>query len=799
MVENQHSINSILSFSAKSVEPEILERLLIGRGQAADYLTSAVDSIVNDGLNENILVVGQRGMGKTHLLRILYHRCVKYIEQDKLVVAYFSEEEYGVSNYFDFLIRIIYAFLRWNDADKDYLQEKISELQEVSSAVQPRFAEKIINDYLKDRPLLILCENFGDILNAIGPKEQGRLRAWLYQDERKSIIATSQSMSDDFEREDRPFFGFFNLYYLKTLTYKDSYDFLMSLAELDGRKDVIRHLKNRGLAQVRAIHDLVKGNHRLLVTFYEFLKSDTLAKLSRHFIKTINDLKPYYETYIRYLPPMQQKVLRYIALSRKPQQGVDVAKNCFIDQNSLSKQLSILVRNKLLEAIPDPKDGRNKLYDINEPLLRISIEVGEHKEGITALFVDFLALYYDEVELKTRIDKFNDLMQNCKNSQEKREFLYEITAIEKALDRKQMQSSKRRIDMELVTQLSKYIDAHDYANSINIISLLLATNLDDTDRGQLYRMAANLYAMEGKYHEAEDLLKELGEETIIKLGLSSTLGYAMSKAGKQTGDKRGYPEILRRFELAREMGEDLELYIIEWGGTLIDYGIEKDDQELIDEGLKMLRIEQEKHPDSETASLELGYFYLSLALFREDDELVIAGFESFALAAKINPKNSRVFDFWGGGIGLLVDALKVSNSVVEDFKNAFVAIEYEDRLDNWSHFARMSQPMLMKYCKTILLDDIARDPGAIATTLVEWIINILSYRKIHSVEKLNMIRDITTEAKALIPELEIMESYVNVYQKYLIEGDKNSILELSKEQREFFNEKILKGLPEFSK
>ncbi|MBL0192512.1 MAG: hypothetical protein IPQ18_14585 [Saprospiraceae bacterium] len=51
-----------------------------------------------------------------------------------------------------------------------------------------------------------------------------------------------------------------------------------------------------------------------------------------------------------------------------------MSKNCFIDQKSLSKQLSELARKNLLEE-PDPDDKRNKLYDINEPLLRISIEV----------------------------------------------------------------------------------------------------------------------------------------------------------------------------------------------------------------------------------------------------------------------------------------------------------------------------------------------------------------------------------------------------------------------------------------
>jgi DNA-binding MarR family transcriptional regulator len=434
-VENQQSIKTILSFGAKSVEPRLLEQLLIGRDKNAEYLFKSVEGIVHNGNNQQILVVGQRGMGKTHLLRVLYHRCQPFINKKQLIVAYFSEEEYGVASYFDFLTRILYAFIRWNDKDKDSLQKKLEELQDTTPSEQTYFIEKIIKDYISKKPLLILSENFGDILDAMGPEEQGKFRAWMYNNNRISIIATNQSLSEDFDREDRPFYGFFNLYYLKSLTYKESLAFLISLAKLDEKPEVVKHLKTKGKAQVKAIHQLVKGNHRLLVTFYEFLKTDTLVKLSNHFIKTINDLKPYYETYIRYLPPQQQKIIRYIALSRKPQQGTIISKNCFIDSKSLSKQLNELVKKNLLEALSDQIDKRNKLYDINEPLLRISIEVGEHKEGITALFIDFLALYYDDNELTTKKLKFIDLLEKCEST-EKRVFQYEIQAIDKALTQK---------------------------------------------------------------------------------------------------------------------------------------------------------------------------------------------------------------------------------------------------------------------------------------------------------------------------------------------------------------------------
>lgn len=447
MVANQSGINTLLSFGVKSVNPEILEKLLIGRQKAADYLYDAAKSISEDGINQHILVIGQRGMGKTHLLRVLFHRIQPFIKEKKVIVAYFSEEEYGIANYFDFLVRILNSFLKWYGEEQDNIKNKIAELQNTPFSSQISKAEEIIEEFCSGKPLLILAENFSDILAALSPgNEQGQLRSWLYTSDRISIIATSQALSNDFDKENRPFFGFFTNYYLKNLTFPESLEFLIGISILDNRADVTDFLKHKGRPQIKALYELVKGNHRLLVTFYEFLKTDTLARLSTHFIKTINDLKPYYESFIRYLPPQQQKILRYIALSRKPQNGVDICKNCFIEQRTFSKQISELTRKGLIEAITDPTDKRNKLYDINEPLLRISIEVGEHREGITALFVDFLANFYSREELLERKSKFISQQQSCANEPEARQLYDESNDLDIAIIEKDIDILMQRFD-----------------------------------------------------------------------------------------------------------------------------------------------------------------------------------------------------------------------------------------------------------------------------------------------------------------------------------------------------------------
>lgn len=497
-METQQGISTFLSFGAKSVKPEILEELLIGRQDDINYLTKCVGEIADDGINHQIIVVGQRGMGKTHLLRVLYQRSQPFLKDKKLMIAYFSEEEYGISGYLDFLIRVLNAFIRWNDDDREDLNKQMDILRETHPNHQIDTAENIITGYIGDKPLLILAENFDDIMQALGKDGQGKLRSFLYRHNRTSIIATSQALSPDLGKEDRPFYNFFTTIYLKKLTYEDSLALLRRLAEMEQQENVIEHLKGKGIAQVRAVHELVKGNHRLLVTFYEFLKADTLATLSKIFIKTLNDLKPYYETFIRYLPPQQQKILHYIALAKIPQNGTEIGKNCFIEQKTLSKQLSELSRRNLIDAITDPDDKRNKLYDISEPLLRISIEIGEHREGISALFIDFLALYYSFDELATQKNRFENLWKYETDPQLKEDLWHDVKAREKAIDlKKQLEANKKWSKAYL--EFEEKFENEDFNGVINI-----AEKVPESERNELYYISLG-YA----FQDLEDYFKAI--------------------------------------------------------------------------------------------------------------------------------------------------------------------------------------------------------------------------------------------------------------------------------------------------
>jgi len=790
MVENQQGIKTVLSFGAKSVDPTILEQLLVGRKKNAEFLYKAVDGIVHNGNNQQLLVIGQRGMGKTHLLRLLFHKCGPFIENGQLIVAYFSEEEYGVSSYFDFLTRILYAFIRWSDADKDLLNEQLEDLQNFPGNLQRTFLEAIITNYIGDKPLLILAENFTDILNGMGPQEQGKLRAWMYENKRISIIATSQSFSEDFDREDRPFYGFFQVYYLKPLSFDDSLNFLISLATLDNRPDVVEHLETKGKGQVKAIHELVKGNHRLLVTFYEFLKSDTLAKLSNHFIKTINDLKPYYETFIRYLPPQQQKILRYIALSRKPQQGTEIAKKCFIDQKTLSKQLSELSRKKLIEIIMDNQDKRNKLYDINEPLLRISIEVGEHKEGITALFVDFLALYYDEDELTKKKLRFSDLLHQSISPFERMNFRYELDAVEKALNIKQPDQLLRKLANQLFELYTTDNLKEGYRN-LEAQKPLLG--------GNDYKfLLAYLYSMDNKDKNALELFPQIGKDYLHRRRAFTLWVVTLLQVARD----EGYPENLLTecihiIELALENGGEDKAFLHYLWGKALRYlaNVRGVDQSLYRQSIDKLKIALTKDQNDADYNLELANSLVALSLASAEEKLFPDAQQAFASAFEHHQDNAGVLSLWGASMSYINDFFDHDILDSQKLKNALSALSAENRIQIWRNFSVLLNVPFLSEMFPILKTDLLANLIDLRTVIFDWINTILSH-KLRSMTKvkIDVLRKIIQEITPQIPELAILNTYIDTYEEYALNGNPNSLLELPKEQRLFFQKNILREL-----
>jgi DNA-binding MarR family transcriptional regulator len=399
-------LNYLQTFNPIESKPELLEKTLIGRKELVDLLEKLVIESATSGNKHQRLIIGPRGSGKTHLLRVLYNRISNRSEvKDKLKIAYLCEDEYGIAAFLDFIIRILRAFIKWNPENSNYLIEEIEKLKKVPYYDQEKIAVNILKKHIEGTTLLVILENIWKIFAGIKDKGQGKFRDLVQQSPFFTIMASNQALFRDIQEEDKPFHNFFKITYLKKLTLDETILFLKSIAEWEEKDDLLKFLDEpEGKGRIHAIYDITGGNHRLLVTFYNFLKVDYKNSLSYSFIKTINDLIPYYQSFMNQLSAQQQKIVQYLCQIRKPSNVKDIAENCFSSQNTISKQMSTLEKLKYVDSRPS---GKETFYELSEPLLRICFEVKENRGRPIKLFIDFLGNFYSTEETNSKRLKKN--------------------------------------------------------------------------------------------------------------------------------------------------------------------------------------------------------------------------------------------------------------------------------------------------------------------------------------------------------------------------------------------------------
>ena len=404
-MESYRGTRSLQSFSPAWADPEILEKTLVGRKALVDRLEElAIDGAGGPSKHQR-LIVGVRGSGKTHVLRALRNRLWRNEELKKrLLIIYLLEDELGVASFLDFVVRSLRAIVRWYP-EQEQLARDLDALYDLPLDVQEHRAVELLLAGVGDKDALILMENLGitfDKSKGFGRQGQQALRDLIQKHPQFMIFASSQALVEGTRDPDEPFYGFFKVIHLRRLTVGEALQFLETMASATGEEDVVRFLNTpKGRARMRAIYKFTGGNHRLLVTFHDFLTSDSLARLSELFIQALDPLKPYYQEQMRGLSAQQQKIVQYLAMEREPRTVKDIARGCLAAPNTISSQLKDLLEKNFVSRVE--QQGRESPYEVTEALFRICYEADLEQEGAPVrLFVDFLANLYTAQEFQLR-------------------------------------------------------------------------------------------------------------------------------------------------------------------------------------------------------------------------------------------------------------------------------------------------------------------------------------------------------------------------------------------------------------
>ena len=426
--------NYLSSFTPSLMSPKILEAIFVQREKLVKDLIAGVRESATTQNKHYRLLVGMRGIGKTHTIALLYHRLKNEADlQDKLLIAWLKEEEWGVSTWLDLQIRIFQALAdSYPEAYQDQLATNVEALYQLSPQEATARGEIILKEFIlnlkgapsdkntaslraasplghiNQRTLLILTENLDQIFKGLGDIGQKKFRAYLQNNSLITIVATCQNLSRDLTSKKRAFYGFFNSNNLDKLSLEEATQLLTKIAELQADQELDKYIQSStGKDRIKAIHHLAGGNHRVYIIFSQFLTRDSLDDLVKPVMQTLDELTPYYQARMQWLSPQQRKIIELLCDRRHAIPVKEIAQRCFISHQTTSSQLKDLLTKGY---VVKETQGRESFYELQEPLMRICLEVKKQRGEPIKLFIDFLRIWYTNEELENRLKK---LPQNC--------------------------------------------------------------------------------------------------------------------------------------------------------------------------------------------------------------------------------------------------------------------------------------------------------------------------------------------------------------------------------------------------
>jgi tetratricopeptide (TPR) repeat protein len=393
---------ALSTFTPSTMPQETLEGMFVQREQLLQSIVQDLAASV-DSTKQYLMLVGARGMGKTHFVSLVYHRLKQKPElHDRLLIAWLREEEYGVNSWLYLIIEI----LRSISQEGIDTTEQVKKLASLPISEAEYLANRVLTEVIGDRTLLIITENIDKLLYGLGDKEQWKFRSFLQETNCCSILATTPKISEDTSKKDKPFFGFFTSIHLPTFSHTDAVAMLIKIANLSGNTQLAKFLNtDEGKSRVRALHHLAGSNPRVYALFAQLITEDTLEALLPAVIEMLDKLTPYYQSRVESLGQSddQQKIVMYLARETRAVTVKEITAQCFISsERTTSNALGKLTQKGFVIVTCK---GREAYYEISEVLMRLCLEMKNARNGDIKLCIDFLRIWYHPHERQEYLEQ----------------------------------------------------------------------------------------------------------------------------------------------------------------------------------------------------------------------------------------------------------------------------------------------------------------------------------------------------------------------------------------------------------
>jgi tetratricopeptide (TPR) repeat protein len=396
------------NFTPSIMAPQVLEDILVQRHELVDDLVDRITISITTENKHFPLLIGARGMGKTHLVSIVYNRIQQREDlQDLVIIGWLREEEWGISSWLDLVVRIFRSIgEEYPDTEVSSIAiNNITTLQSHSPTEAEVLAESLLADLVGKKTLFLIIENLDDVFDGLGANGQQRLRSFLQEHPCCTILATTPVLFNGITKRDQAFYGWFTSFHLESLTHENAIELLTNIAAQSGDKELASFLHTpAGSARVRAVHRLAGGNPRVYTLFAQLITKQDLDSLVGAFMKMLDDLMPYYQSRMAMLSSQQRKIVAYLVDHTEAVIVKDIATWCFATPQTISSQLKDI---KVKGYVKSESHGKESYYELNEVLMRLCLEVKKYRGKEVESLVEMIRIWYRPEEIKAQFDRLS--------------------------------------------------------------------------------------------------------------------------------------------------------------------------------------------------------------------------------------------------------------------------------------------------------------------------------------------------------------------------------------------------------
>ena len=729
----------------------------------------------NKLLTQSIIITGQRGVGKTHFLRMLT-LCIK--EDNVLNASYlpllFPEELYGAGS--------LYHFLR------DALKRLFQELDQTDKIKQPketfkklcniRFKGpkkeqederiKIGNEFLSilddikritGKKIIFLLENLQDLFgNKLSTKELKQLRAFL-QDSSDTllIIGTALTIFNQVQAYGEPFYNFFKFRRLIGLDHDEVIQFLKAESAIRDNSRVVSNIEGN-MGKIEVFRILTGGNPRLILFLYDLLSENDGLSID-DILNKVTELTPYFKAETENLSKPQQMIMQELCEGENPSYTPsEIAASINESLGIVSENLNRLLDEGKVKIV-ETKAGKDikkseTFYTVSDYFYRIWYQMRALNENVKWM-AELTALLFDRKELEKKCEtcngKLKPVYEKALELRSNNNYMKRIKALSENCDLKEdLMSSNGKIPNDVVDLLLtgfSYHDNKEYDKAEDCYEKAIGINPNDHA----------VYFIIGSYYLFNNAAKAI-EYYQKAITIKPDFYEAWSSMGNAYLNKKEYDKAIEWFQKVIKIKPENPDLLLFMGRS---YDAKKAYDKAIEYYQKAITIKTDSH---EAWSSMGGSYY-------EKNEYNKA-IECYEKAIKINPDKNEAYNSYYNVViehcKKLIEAKIEEHTLLLNLGNSYKNLKtYDKAIDSYQE-ALFLEPDLASFKQIKEISPRVYNEKDSVSALIASDTSVTE--KIHAVKQLiclNKFDGIETIFSSLLPEIEKMNPQEEIKELYL--------------------------------